>query len=117
MSRKRPPRLTLQQFLDFGVFRDTERRPSGDQSETVVVKSDGRSVAQGKSVGFSVAGAAKRLGVVRQRVHQLVQSGRLDAYELLDDAKCTAGLFITRESVEAFERSGRKPGPKPKGQR
>lgn len=82
-----------------------------------MIKADGRAAAVGKSVGFAVASAARRLGVSRQRVHQLVQSGRLEAYELLDDEKYSSALFITRGSIAAFEKSGRQPGLKAKGRR
>lgn len=111
------PRFTIEQALDLHVVYDTWAESNAQDSQRTITDKDGRKVHMkrtGKSLGYSVSSAAKRLSISRQRVHQLVKSKTLEAYELLDDAKASAGLFVSTRSVEAFRLSERKPGPKAK---
>lgn len=61
---------------------------------------------------YTVGSAAKQLGVTRQRVHQLIRTGALDAYELRDDLGAAVGLFIRPASVARLAATERKPGRK-----
>jgi hypothetical protein len=102
---KKIPKWTLKQLLDFDVI--TRIQPANRTGERFADNFE-------YSVGYSIAGAAEVLKISRQRIHQLVQSGALDAYELLDDAKHPVGLFITAPSLELLKNSERKPGRKSK---
>jgi hypothetical protein len=117
-SKRRVYRFTLAQLLEHGIFRDSWKEVDVRAAARVVRDSEsGKKVGlsrSGMSVGYSVQSAAKELNVSKQRVHQLLNAGVLEAYELLDDAKQPSGLFITPASLAAFESSDRRPGPKKK---
>lgn len=58
-------------------------------------------IAYPLDLGVTVIGAAKALGVSRQRVYQLIQEGSLIAFELVDDFRGSAGVFVRSDSLRA----------------
>lgn len=61
-----------------------------------------------KLLGWSPGGAAARAGVSRQRIHQLIRAGRLDAVEVRD-GRSLVMYMIPDDSLEAWlqERTSR----------
>jgi hypothetical protein len=57
--------------------------------------------------GMSPGGAAAFLGVSRQRVHQLMKAGKLDAITVWDNPRRRVGLpqaiYISAKSLRAFQ--------------
>lgn len=62
--------------------------------------------------GYSPGGVCQLLGVSRQRVHQLVDADKLDAYRIHDRLGNLAAIIITDESLSrlAAERGLSIPG-------
>ena len=81
-----------------------------EKSYSDAVKSD--SLIKGDLMGFSPSGAADELGITRQRVHQLVNEGKLDQIVVIDKNGNICATFITKNSVSAYKDIERKPGRK-----
>jgi hypothetical protein len=64
--------------------------------------------------GVSPGGAAGQLGVSRQRIHQLLTQGKLNAVELIDEDGTFRAFTVTAASIRRYQESDRKPGPKRK---
>lgn len=102
------PRFTIENLLDDGVIEpDWVHKPDAPAGAPEYEQ-------KGLSIGYSILGAAAYLKVSRQRVYQLIKAGRLEAFELVDDAKYPAGVFVKARSLSEFKYSDRKPGPKAK---
>lgn len=66
---------------------------------------------------YTVRDASRRLGVNRQRVYQLINKGRLIAVCPIDRKPPEGGrpfdvLRVSRDSIDSYRDSDRKPGPK-----
>jgi excisionase family DNA binding protein len=55
-------------------------------------------------IGFyTVPSAAKRLGVSRQRVHELIEGGKLEGARLYDQDGDLIKVVVSKRSVQAFQ--------------
>lgn len=118
-SKRRVTRLTLEQLLDFHIFKKVWKEVDvGNAFRVIKDGKTGKDVGlepAGMSIGYSIEGAAETLKVSKQRVYKLLNDGILEGYELLDDAKKPSVLLITPASLLEFKNSPhRRSGPKPK---